>query len=214
MVRTTAEKAIIDIFQFFRYQKNPTDIQIDAWYKKISFIPEEAVDWIVNSITDLDRLPTNLPKEIIKQWYSYRKAHPEKTVPEQTMFCEDCLGHGTHMFKKLDHRYPEPMYVSYVVMCEACNNWEKHFGTVARNGGQVYIEGKQVGQYISPVARMIRRDIEERGWIYLSQIDKRKRAVVHQQPPEIKFKEIPNIPTQYEGPMINPDDYNTENIFD
>ena len=114
MDKATSSTLIIDIYEYFQYTKMPSDTQIDQWHEKIKFIPVEPVEWIRNAITDQDRIPRNLPKEIIRQWYAYRKAHKSKTLPEYHEYCEDCHGHGTHMFKKLEYSYEKPIWIEYI----------------------------------------------------------------------------------------------------
>lgn len=165
----TSSKAFLDIFEYFQYVRQPSNSQMSQWHEKVKFIPLVAVDWIVSQITNGDKMPRNLPKAFVAQWYAYRKAHKDKSVGEQLEYCDDCYGHGTHMFKKLDHNYNPPMWISYIAMCSKCDNWQKHFGSVCRNGGRIYIENKPIGGYVPKVPAVTRQEIIDLGFEYQGQ---------------------------------------------
>jgi len=183
MDSTTSSKAFLDIFEYFQYVKKPSESQIEQWHEKVRFIPNEAVDWIVSQITDGDKMPRNLPKEIIKQWYNYRKAHKEKTIPEQYDYCEDCGGHGTHLFRKLEDVYNPPMWISYVAMCSKCDNWKKQFGSVCREGGYIHRKNSY-GNWVPMTDKLVpkvwsttRQEIIDKGFKYLDQHDPREKIL-------------------------------------
>lgn len=162
----------------------PSDTQIDQWHEKIKFIPLVAVTWIRNAITDQDKIPRNLPKEIIKRWYDYRKVNKDKSIPEQYDYCDDCYGHGTHMFKRLNHEYHPPIWMSYVAMCSKCDNWKKHFGSVCREGGYIHRKDSH-GNWVPMTDKKIdkmwstsRQEIIDKGFEYLGQRDPREKSIV------------------------------------
>lgn len=189
MDKASFSKLIGEIYLYFRYSKMPNETQISLWHKDCSYIPDIASDWIFEQIRRGDSIPRNIPKELTKLWYSYRRAHPEKTANEFT-FCGDCLGHGIHIYEKIENIYNPPMPIRYVAMCSECNNWEKHFYSVTRNGGKIFIDGKAIGFYVPPVSRMSKDDIINSGCNYISQSDPRSKPVIAQVP-KINFKELP-----------------------
>ncbi|GAG16555.1 unnamed protein product [marine sediment metagenome] len=172
--------------------------QINLWYNDVDFIPEIALDWIFKELKSQDTVPRNIPKAFISQWYSYRKANPDKTVADYE-YCPDCLGHGIHLFEKLEDMYYPAMLISYVAMCAACDNWKKEFGTVAKNGGKLYMEGKPIGGHVPKVPRGTRQQLIDLGFKYLPFSDPNAKRVVCDVP-EVKLKEIPKTPNVYEGP--------------
>ncbi len=82
MHKETFTKTVVDLYDYFRFSKLPSDRQIDLWYDEVDFIPEIAMDWIFKELKSEDSVPRNLPKTFISQWYSYRKANPDKSTTE------------------------------------------------------------------------------------------------------------------------------------
>jgi len=183
MDSTTSSKAFLDIFEYFQYVKKPSESQIEQWHKKVKFVPNEAVDWIVSQITNADKMPRNLPKAFIAQWYVYRKEHKDKTIPEQYDYCDDCHGHGMHMFKRLNPSYNPPMWESQIALCSKCDNWKKQFGIVCREGGYIHRKdsfGNWVPMMDKPVKKMwstTRQEIIDKGFKYLDQHNPREKII-------------------------------------
>lgn len=203
MDQATSDKAFVEVFEYFQYVRKPSDIQLNQWYEKIKFIPPDSVDWIVGQITDNDKMPRNLPKAFVAQWYAYRKVHKEKAIAEQYEFCEDCYGHGTHLFKKLSYDYDPPKWISYVARCSMCRNWKKQFGNLAETGGTG--SGKYFGPYTPPIVAMTKQEILDKGFIYLGQRDAREKKITVkkknvEQLAAGMLNEMPKAPKKYEGP--------------
>jgi hypothetical protein len=188
MVKESFSKTVMDLYSYFRFSKLPSERQIDLWYDEVDFIPEMAMDWIFKELKTEDSVPRNLPKAFMSQWYSYRKANPDKSTTEFE-YCEDCFGHGTHMFEKLETVYNPPMWKSNIVICSLCNNWKKQFGSVARNGGKLYIERKPIGGFVPKVPSTTRQEIEDLGFKYLPQSNSRAPNYLGEIP-TVDFNEV------------------------
>ena len=158
MVRAEAEKAIIDIYSYFRFQTIPSESQFDQWYEKIKFIPGEAVDWIVVKITDMDSLPRNLPKTIVALWYAYRKEHPEKIANVNTE-CDECNSTGFIHYVRLSKMYDLPMKIHGTALCPKCENYRKTVGQHLISGGIT-----ESGVKVMPTLRLTKQDVLDRGW--------------------------------------------------
>ena len=166
MDKTSLSTTLMKLYDYFRYVKRPTEQQVDIWHGKIEFIPVVALDWIFDELTEADSLPRNLPKTFIKMWYLYRKAHPEKYATEFE-YCEECFGHGIHMFEKLESFYDPPAWVSYVARCSRCNNWKQPFGSLADTGGRYIVDGNAGDGYVDPVPRVTKQELIDKGFRYL-----------------------------------------------
>ena len=62
MDRERLKIGIIDLYQFFRYEKLPTSKQIDLWHENLKWIPGNAVDKTLKILKDGDNIPRNIPK--------------------------------------------------------------------------------------------------------------------------------------------------------
>ena len=209
MDKASFSSVIGKLYVYFRFSKLPNDAQIDMWFNDCQFIPLVAVDWIFDQFKQGDTVPRNLPKEFIKLWYSYRKAHPDKTMSEFE-HCEDCSGHGIHIFQKLEDMYYPPRWISCVAMCASCNNWKKEFGVVVRYGGKLHIEGKPIGGYVPKVPRVTKQEIIDLGFRYMPLSDPKAKRVTGELP-KVELSEIANEPQTYQGPR--PENYGDEIPF-
>ena len=159
MERETITEAIADIYEYFRLKTPPTDGQIDKWFEKTGFIPSTAVPWIVRQITDMDSIPRNLPREIIRQWYQYLKKNPDKVMIVSDD-CKECFDStGLIHFSKLDKDYNPPMRMYYVALCQYCENYKTRLSDYSINGGVT--EG---GVVIPPTPKMTKQMVIDNGF--------------------------------------------------
>ena len=188
------------LYAYYRYSKMPTPEQISVWHDDVDFIPVVALDWIFKSLKKEDSLPRNLPKAFIACWYAYRKANPDKSITEYE-YCDDCFGHGYHMFKKIEYMYNPPMPISYIARCAKCNNWKKQFGSLFETGG-IGPTNNGVGCYVNPLPRVTRQQLIDNGLEY-SPISDPKAKKVQGRLPKIELKEVPDIPKKYTGQRLD-----------
>lgn len=62
------ERAIEEIYGYFRYATLPSSLSIDRWHEKVKFIPDAKLGAIVSAIEDLDSLPRNIPNLFIAKY--------------------------------------------------------------------------------------------------------------------------------------------------
>ena len=67
---------VYELFVFFRYKERPGDKIIELWYKKVDYINDTALDFIIEKIEELDNLPRNLPKIIRSIYSQYTRENP------------------------------------------------------------------------------------------------------------------------------------------
>lgn len=125
------ERDIRRIFRFFNRKAN--DDQIDMYYDKLKFIPNEAWDDIIDTITDNQKaMPT--PRDFKDRWEEWRGGHKDKSVNEfGETYCHECNGHGFYPFwyipddmfgKHADWENPLHIYEA-VSRCPRCENWKR-----------------------------------------------------------------------------------------
>lgn len=173
---------ILDLYEYYRYKDRPTQTQLDQWNLKIEFIPFEARAWIINDITNNDKLPLNLPKAIITSWFNYRKANTDKTIAEPEQYCDDCYGHGTHIYEKLDYDYDPPIWVAAIAACSRCDNSKRHFGKCLMETGELETKGshgnwRPDGRRIDKIWQTTKQEIIDKGFEYKLQHNSRAEKV-------------------------------------
>lgn len=113
--------SIAEIYSYFRYAEMPGTRVIEAWFKKLKYIPEWSLKYIVNQVCELESLPRNLPKAIQALYEQYKREHPEETILKA---CPDCHSHGYFIVRKWEPDYG--YHAEYIVKCGACSNIKKH----------------------------------------------------------------------------------------
>lgn len=69
-----------------------------AWYEKVQFIPEDAVEFIVAKITDeVDAMPRNLPKVFKEKFRAWQMENPDKVAKVVERGCADCEAGILHL---------------------------------------------------------------------------------------------------------------------
>ena len=196
MVKTSFATTVMELYNYFRYSKLPSTQQIDLWHDDVKFIPDVALGWIFDKLKREDSIPRNLPKAFISQWYSYRKANPDKTITDYE-YCEDCFGNGIHMFKVVP-KFKGDFPYTYVARCAQCDNWKKKLGSLAETGG-VGPTDRGVGAYVYPVPRVTKQQLIDAGFEYIGLTDP-KEKIIKLEVPKVELKEIPKTPKVYSGP--------------
>lgn len=172
------------VYMYFRNKEYANKGQVDLWYKEVKHVPgaDDVIQWIFDQFKQRKSMPFNIPLEIKKQWKAYRRAHPEKRIYEQYGPCDDCGGHGLHLFKKADEMYGGTILVNYMAICSVCGNWRKHLGDFSFYGGVC----KDTGKAYKRLLKITKREIIENGWHYVEQ----------HQPSEIVKKIDPSVMQQ------------------
>ena len=81
---------IFDMFIGSR-SKRPSPEALNAWYGCLQHIPDEAVDFIVERICDMERLPSNMPLAWKILWSEWKAMNPTRIVRP---YCRACDNHG------------------------------------------------------------------------------------------------------------------------
>ena len=198
MERESFERAIDELYGYFRYNKAPAFDTVSRWFEKIKYIPGPAMPWIIDQIEELETLPQNIPRLFKQQWFAYQKAHPEKTIHLEN-YCDECHGTGLLHFRKIENKYGlkngQSMKITYVAVCGKCSNWKNHFGSKLITGGII----KETGGIIPPTLKLTRNEILENGWELLEPENKYAPKSSGELP-EVKVKPIPKSKTGYDGP--------------
>ena len=75
-------------------RKMPLPSVIDDAWNDVQAIPDEAADWILSRLLDLEELPRNWVKSFKSLWNSWREARPERQAyePRANRGCQFCEG--------------------------------------------------------------------------------------------------------------------------
>jgi len=196
MVKTSFATTVMDLYNYFRYSKLPSTQQIDLWHEDVKFIPDVALSWIFDKLKREDSIPRNLPQAFIAQWYAYRKANPDKSISDFG-YCEDCFGHGIHMFKVTPKNEGDFPY-TYVARCSKCDNWKKQLGGLTETGG-IGPTTNGAGVFVVPVPTVSKQQLIDNGFEHIALSDP-KEKIIKLGVPRVELKEIPDIPVIYDGP--------------
>lgn len=75
-----------------------------AWFDKVQNIPDEALPYIVEKITDeVDAMPRNLPKVFKEKFRAWQMDNPGKCVVVEQQGCRDCES-GILFLERTDER--------------------------------------------------------------------------------------------------------------
>ena len=119
----TLSSMVAEVYVFFRFKEMPDARVIKKWHEKVEFIPDIASEFISRNLTDLDSVPRNLPKAIIRLWYEYQKQPGHGVSVHEA--CEDCNGRGFISYRKWEPEYGYK--AQYTARCGSCNN--RYFGS-------------------------------------------------------------------------------------
>jgi hypothetical protein len=130
----TFEKNMKNLAEWFG--RKLKEKQLEIWFERVSFMPDEAFDEIVDTIIDRMRtFPT--PQQVKDLWLDWRRAHPEKlTTRHERSFCSECSGKGyiEVWYRSEKLRYvvvdgqARPIWYSKLLPCAKCENWKSFFG--------------------------------------------------------------------------------------
>lgn len=128
MQRSNFDNAIRHLYACFQVlNKIPEKFILDKWFSKIEFIPDIALDYIVNRFEDeKDSVRGNIPRTFKEYWQIWLTENPHKRAgPFEAGPCEDCHGRGVLFFEYFNETFQSPY--SAVCRCGRCENWKKHF---------------------------------------------------------------------------------------
>lgn len=85
--------AVAEIAKYLGSTPFPSADVIAAWFERVAYIPDDAVQYIVRRITDdAERMPKNLPKLFRALHQEWQAEHAKPTAPTQQPSCGDCDG--------------------------------------------------------------------------------------------------------------------------
>lgn len=85
----TFEAGIDRIYTIFGMSRKPSkDMQL-VWYTRLDHIPDEAVNFIVEQICDLESMPRNMTVAWKNYWSNWKTANPSKIVRQDCQLCRN-----------------------------------------------------------------------------------------------------------------------------
>jgi hypothetical protein len=134
------------------FKKNLTMEQADIYFSHLDYIPDVAINDIVNGIIrNTKPMPGNFPtiNDIKTGWWKWQQDNPSLVKKREKVPCEECGGRGWLWFKTEN---PQTKLVSeYTVGCEFCNNWKVEMGTGHRiplsSKAKLEVRGYEVWPY-------------------------------------------------------------------
>ena len=127
MDRENFNIAVNRLFFHFQASKPPDSDTMEIWYKKVMFVPNEALDFIVSRFEDeRDSIRCNITKAFKDYWRIWLQENPNRRASEfQETPCKDCQGRGVLFFEYFNGTFGRDY--SAVCRCARCHNWRKHF---------------------------------------------------------------------------------------
>ena len=120
MERSSLDRAVKEIFLYYDY-KMPPSSRIDRIYKKVCAIPDAAVDWIVDVITDeKDTPPRNLGKEFHSLYQAWLNSGHGNRISYDKTICADCNGEGYLRY----YTFVGNQKYRMIILCASCENWK------------------------------------------------------------------------------------------
>lgn len=98
-------------------RKKPTDASMDAWYKKVCRIENEAIPWIIDKIEDqINSFPQNIPATLLKYWDEWITSNRSNPIHDKSSnSCPECNGGLIHAYKIINN-----VRCMYVFACDTC----------------------------------------------------------------------------------------------
>ena len=119
------ESAIHNLYEYFD-RKPPTFDKKRAVLKRVQYIPDEAVDWIVDKIQDeMDSLPRNIGKAFKLNYQAWQSSNTGKVHTYKQEKCDQCKGTGLLWYSYFDEDFQND--IEKVAVCGDCENW-RQFG--------------------------------------------------------------------------------------
>ena len=80
MEQAQFRKIVMSIYNAFDLKQAPAEDAMEIWFKKCQHIPEHAVSWILDNITNSETKPRNVGVAIKSAWGEWRKLNSHKIV--------------------------------------------------------------------------------------------------------------------------------------
>jgi hypothetical protein len=119
MVKAIFADAIVrNLCTYFERAKHPSMETIDMWFNRISKIPDEPVQWIVQRIKETsESFPRNLPNTLWEYYREWIASNPDKVSISKRKDCIRCNGDGYVYATKI---HGKNQVYSYVFRCPEC----------------------------------------------------------------------------------------------
>lgn len=73
------------------YGRKVDENRINLIYPKVSYIPSEAIPWLLAHITDeAEQMPSNLGKAIVAAWHEWQRNHRQRMAQKDVFDCPEC----------------------------------------------------------------------------------------------------------------------------
>ena len=76
------------IYAIFNRPTPSGEVRSILW-EKAQAIPDEAVEHIVATFEDMERMPQNMVRELKNAWANWKSANPERIIREHCDYCDD-----------------------------------------------------------------------------------------------------------------------------
>lgn len=117
---------VIDEFYEVIGQDRPPNGVINSWFGYFEKLSLQVFSGVLDQMKgELDRRPYNMLNKIREYIQIYFRDHPEARRQHEDQPCNDCQGQGYFIVK-----YEEDgRIVQGLMLCGACENWQKVYGT-------------------------------------------------------------------------------------
>lgn len=120
MNRQTFDDAMTEVFAVFGLNPKAEGI-LGVWFRKVEFIPDEAVGYIAEQLCEGESLPRNVPLAMKRLWFDWRAKNPQKVARED---CPHCRNTGVRQCWWDDVNTGRWVY--FAVPCPVCQQGNPH----------------------------------------------------------------------------------------